>query len=520
MLLQTKHRACRTITRLPWLGIGIMVVVATPVLVALASAFVDQNQFSLSHFKELTSDAQRLVGLAMNTSKVSAVAVLVSGGLGIPLGFFLFRTNLPFRSLFKTILIATCCLPPYSVVTCWMNLFDLDIWSSAILAAGWVAGLTYVPLVALMSGLAFRSVDSELEEISLLSTSPFRTFLHITLPQAGWGVVAAILAVVILTISDITITDIVLVRTFTEEVFAEFQLNRTHGPAAAVAIPILVAATLLGITLAWLLRNTGLSLEQTDVTRSLTYKLRRWKLPCILFALVTLIVITAPFVALIGQTESLHNVIDTLKDVKTELRYSLILGGLAAIVTSVLAWGPAILLARTRRWRFVVLGWIILLMVTPAPLIGIGLARVFNRHGPLGDIYDSPLIVAIAFVVRFLPYHVLVLTAALRSIPQALEQEALLAGATRLQTLTRIIAPLCLKSMIFGAILVLILSLGEVGASILVVPPGQTTLTIHFFTLIHYGVYSAAATICLLLAASVVIPSAALGICIRRSQTI
>jgi iron(III) transport system permease protein len=44
-----------------------------------------------------------------------------------------------------------------------------------------------------------------------------------------------------------------------------------------------------------------------------------------------------------------------------------------------------------------------------------------------------------------------------------------------------------------------VLSLSEIGASFLVVPPGRTTLSIRFFTLIHYGVYPDAAGICLIL---------------------
>ena len=159
-------------------------------------------------------------------------------------------------------------------------------------------------------------------------------------------------------------------------------------------------------------------------------------------------------------------------------------------------------------------------MATPAPLIGIGLARIFNRPGLLGDIYDSPIIITLAFIARFLPYHVLAIAVALRSVPESLEEEASLAGARPLQILHRIVMPLCFRAMAFGAVLVLILSLGEIGASILVVPPGRTTLTIHFFTLLHYGIYSAAAAICLLLTAAVVIPSIAMAVYLRISKNL
>ena len=162
--------------------------------------------------------------------------------------------------------------------------------------------------------------------------------------------------------------------------------------------------------------------------------------------------------------------------------------------------------------------WLVALMVTPAPLVGIGLARLLNRHGVCGAIYDSPMIVVLVFFVRFLPYQVLATAAGIRAIPAALEEQARQFGAGPLRTLVQITAPLSLKSAAAGAVLVFTLSLGEVGATVLVVSPGTTTLTIHFFTLIHYGVYSDAAAICLTLAATVILVSLVAAATWRRPQ--
>jgi iron(III) transport system permease protein len=147
-------------------------------------------------------------------------------------------------------------------------------------------------------------------------------------------------------------------------------------------------------------------------------------------------------------------------------------------------------------------------MVVPAPLVGIGLAELMNRPGWSGRVYDSPFIVALAFLVRFLPYQTVATVLSLRAVPVILEEDAFVCGATRLQVTRYVVAPLCVGGAVVGALIVLILSLGEVGASVLVAPPGRTTLTIHFFTLIHYGVYADAAAICLILAGLVVALSA------------
>ena len=49
--------------------------------------------------------------------------------------------------------------------------------------------------------------------------------------------------------------------------------------------------------------------------------------------------------------------------------------------------------------------------------------------------------------------------------------------------------------------LVFALSMGELGATHLVVPPGYDMLSVRIFTLIHYSVYPDVAAFCLLLLA-------------------
>ena len=64
----------------------------------------------------------------------------------------------------------------------------------------------------------------------------------------------------------------------------------------------------------------------------------------------------------------------------------------------------------------------------------------------------------------------------------------------------------------------LAVALGDLAASILVVPPGVQTLSIHIFGLLHYGVEDQVAGICLaLLALFAVVAAAGWGI-IRRMR--
>jgi len=75
-------------------------------------------------------------------------------------------------------------------------------------------------------------------------------------------------------------------------------------------------------------------------------------------------------------------------------------------------------------------------------------------------------------------------------------------GCGSLGQLGRIVLPQRLPALAVAWLIGLALALGELTASILVVPPGVQTLSIHIFNLVHYGAEVEVAGICLALTAT------------------
>ena len=48
-------------------------------------------------------------------------------------------------------------------------------------------------------------------------------------------------------------------------------------------------------------------------------------------------------------------------------------------------------------------------------------------------------------------------------------------------------APLCLPGLVAGWSIAFILCMGELGTTLLVIPPGMGTLSLKIYTLMHYG---------------------------------
>ena len=90
---------------------------------------------------------------------------------------------------------------------------------------------------------------------------------------------------------------------------------------------------------------------------------------------------------------------------------------------------------------------------------------------------------------------------AFRTLPDQMLDSAAVDGAGPITQLWRIALPCRRRALVLAWIVALAVALGDLAASILVMPPGVTTLSIRIFNLLHYGVEDRVAGICLALIA-------------------
>ncbi len=130
-----------------------------------------------------------------------------------------------------------------------------------------------------------------------------------------------------------------------------------------------------------------------------------------------------------------------------------------------------------------------LLLATPGPLIGIALIRLLNHPDLRGTIYDSPAILVFAAWLQTLGPALLISSAAIWRIPQALFELARIDGADTATLLRQIVWPHIRRAAALISLIAGLLTFGEASASVLVVPPGFSTAAVRLFTLLHYGIY-------------------------------
>ena len=148
----------------------------------------------------------------------------------------------------------------------------------------------------------------------------------------------------------------------------------------------------------------------------------------------------------------------------------------------------------------------------PSTIVGVGLIALWNRPGPIGAIYGTESMLVLGYVARYLPVAVLVMAAAMRHVPVSHEEAAAVSGAGWLRSTWHVVLPQVRLAMAVTWVLTFILAFGELGVSVLVAPPGESTLPIRVYTLIANAPPAQVASLALMQAAVILVPVTLFGV--------
>jgi iron(III) transport system permease protein len=196
-----------------------------------------------------------------------------------------------------------------------------------------------------------------------------------------------------------------------------------------------------------------------------------------------------------------------------ETRLSLLIASASALVSLPLGWALAGELLR-RGWRAVA-AWfaVVLPLAVPPPLFGLGLAVLWS-HVPWLPLYGTLAMPVLATLARGVPVAALLLLAQRRRTDGELLDAARVFQRNALHRWRTVTLPLVARGVLAAAGIGFALALGELGATLLVVPPGEQTLTLRVYAFLHAGASEAVAGLCLLLASLVAAGGFLAGWCV------
>lgn len=513
------------------LGLTIAAVIAGPVLIPCAYDFARPG--GPAQYR----DASRWAALTANTAALIAGVWVVTLPVGTALSTVLARTDLAGRRLLLGGFAVSLFIPLPVFATAWQELVGGGgPWLTGLLPAVLVHSAAGLPWVVWIVALGVGSVEVEVEDDALTSTPPSTVLRRVTLPRARVSVGVAALWLALGCATEITVTDVMQVRTFAEEVYTQTVLP--EAGAAAEDMPVrAVAVTLPAVTMTALAvavfvavsRHRLPPLATVPVPRPLV-RLHSWQVPVWLAVgaslAVTSIVPFASLVVRLGATAdggwSGASAVEYLRQAATVHGPTIVRTIIAGVAGGAIASALAVFACWCARRDHIIgaalLALTALLWATPGPVIGVALGQAIRwlldiesefggsalgyalYYGP------SPLPAAWACLIRFFPCAVALVWPPIRAIPTGQFDAASLDGRGELR---HVVWPGVKSAATCAAVTVAILMFGEIAASKIVATAGGELFAHDVFARMHYGPGNQLAALCLLLLA-VVLPPAVL----------
>ena len=493
---------------------------ATGVVFAWPFAYIVWRNLTLGAdvWGELTS-ASTLEALARTVALATAVA-LTASALGTALAWLVVRTDVPLRRLWRVLAPLPLVFPSFvgaAALIAALGRGGLVEQAIGEAAAAWlppvhgftgawlVLTLFTYPYVLVPVAARLAQLPPSLEESArLLGRGRWSVVRTIVLPQCRGAIWAGGLLVFLYTVSDFGAVKLLRYDTLTTQIFANRLFDRAQSFALALLLAV-VALVVVGAERAYGRRSVPT--EAMGAGRALVTPLGRWRLPALLVVLAVLgnallgPVVTLGYWALRGLTGTGSGSGD-LGDAVAPTLSSAGIG----VITAAVAVAVVLPLAYvTTRYRsrlggvantFVVGGFAI-----PGLVVALALVFWILNTPVLGSLYQTLPVLIFAYVVHFGAQSMRAAQVAVGGVSRGVVDAATMLGAGPARRFRTVDLPLMAPGLLAGAGLVLLSTMKELPATLLLRPTRVETLSTRIWNAAEDGFLSEMAIAALILVA-------------------
>jgi iron(III) transport system permease protein len=440
--------------------------------------------------------------------------------IGLTFSWIVVRTNTPAKGFIAAVSMIPLFVPPLVAGVAWVMLgspktglinfafkwmridFHVDLYTMGGLI--FVFGIYYAPYVYMFTSSALRNMDPSLEEASeVAGASPVATLFRVTFPLILPAIISGMLLsfVVMLGIYGIPAVlgapaNISVLTTYI------FKLTAWQPPlyntAAAVAVVLMVVTGFLVIMQQKVISGRSYATVAGKAFRPRSLDLGPWRWVTLALAVVyLLVVVILPTLALVITAFRKFMFIQTFASLVDMRQYSLMhfqavfdnsitmlsiwntleVGVITAILGGALAFAIGYTVHRTQ-----VTGrrTIDLLSSLPVAIPGlvVGVAYLWAWIAIPGGLYGTIWILALAFIARFMPDTVKVLSTSFLQIHRELEEAAWVCGRGLIATIRTVVLPLASPGVIAAMTLLFVLGIRELGSSLFLYTSNTTVMAV------------------------------------------
>ncbi len=403
-------------------------------------------------------------------------------------------------------------IPPYVHALAWMRVAEWLRRVAALAgirlpafqgfgAALWVQAMVYLPLATGVALVAWSMIDTRLVDAALMRGSQDRALWRIVLPLGGPVLLSGAVLVFVLCMGDLSIPSLFSVNTYALELYARFSATGRIGDVTLLAVPqVLVCLTALVPAI----RSISAAVSAPSTREGVANGL--WRSPHWTRGLcVGAVCLLSLDVAGIGVSllSGLHGatwvaVLDAAPSAWVSVR----LAFFACVLTLTLAIAVGPLVGHRGPLGKSLLALILIPLALPGPVAGTG---ALLANGIVRSAWTAQVAPALLMAFRFAPFACLMTGARLARADADAMEAGRVFERRRGDWMLRVWLPMILPVLTAAILLVAILVVGEVGGSLMVMPPGQQPLSITIYNYLHYGASGTVSALCLALFVAVLL---------------
>lgn len=472
-----------------------------------------------------TSDIGELI---FRTLSLGIAVTISSVVLGVAAAWVTSRTDLPMRKLWALLLALPLVLPSYlagfafisalgprGALQKWLEPLGVNRVASiyGFFGAWLVLTLITYPYVMLTVRSALMGLDPSLDEAAAsLGDSSAARARRIVLPQLRPSIIAGALLVMLYVIHDFGAVSLMRYNTFTRAIYTSYQGSFDRDRAALLSLTLLAMALIIVSLEARTRRKVSYHRVHSGSRKAPYFEpLGIWKVP----ALATCVFVVGLAVVL-PLVVCCYWLVVGLRSGNAQLTAPLAAGwgsflasGTGTAVCLLAAFPVALLTARYRGRVSTVVGRIVYSgYALPGVVVALSLVFFGTRAAPW--MYQTLGMLAFAYLLLFLPQAVGAIHSSLVQVNPSIFEAALTLGRNRAQAIGKVLFPLSRPGLAAGGALVFLTIMKELPATLILAPPGFSTLATRVWGATAAASFSAAAVPAILLLLLSVVPLGAM----------
>lgn len=530
---------CKSNSRIIFLYVALFILILVPLYCVFEYSITKDGHLSFDTAINTIADSENST-MIVNSLLLATGVVILTTIISTPLAYLFSRTSLSRYSIFDVIFLIPFMTPPYIASMGWIlfmqkrglleqmipvtKIFNQHFFSIFGLIV--VMSLHIFPFMVMILKNAMLNIPQSLEESGAVFGASFTKRLRkIFLPLITSNYAIGALLIFVKTLSEYG-TPATLGKRIGFDVFT----TQIHRFASIAPIDFGKAATLSSVLITICI---ALWLIQNYISKKRTYNLvdnkaSRFKLieltgfvKALSFAYVGLIVtvsILVPYFSIISTSliklrgyglRAGNFTFDNYRDLFLEsdkgisaLSNSFAISLFAAIVCAIL--GTLIVMtirSSSFKYKKSLEAISLIPQMLPGIVIVIGIMLFYNSIYRYFPVYNTLWIIAIAYVIQFLPFTVQYVTSASSQVSENLINAGYVFGGSKIFTFVKITLPLIFKGVIAGFMMTFIIGLRELVTPSLIAPPNTLVVSTFIMREFEQGSVSsgmAMAVICVL----------------------